>query len=382
MKKDEIKEEQPIVSSDLPVEEKSNSVPSKNKPGREKWKEIGKRFLAYLIKTSNGMAKGLFATLIIGVIIGQIGTLINYDFSLFGRLWNIGASLIALGNVLKALMGVGIAVGIGLSLELKGLKLVAVAAVGGIASNITYLGFSNDPLVVYIVVTSTIAIVNLILRKETPVDIIIIPLIYAIFGGLITFILDFPVHYVTVLIGQFINTATTYQPLLMGIIIAVVMGMALTAPISSAAIAIAFNISGLAGGAAVVGCSIQMLGFAIQGRKDNSIGLTISTGIGTSMLQFKNILKKPIIWLPTIITSAILGPIATTLFKIQCNKTGAGMGTSGLVGQFGTWAEMGSSWYTAIAILVMEIVLPIILVFVIDLIFRRAKLYQKGDFTI
>ena len=382
MKKSIITDQQLVTETNPPIENHSDNFGEQHPPKNNKWKEIGKRFLAYLIKTSNGMAKGLFATLIIGVIISQIGSLINYDFSLFGKVWNIGASLIALGSVLKALMGVGIAVGIGLSLEIKGLRLVAVAAVGGIASNIINLGFSNDPLVVYIVVTSTIALVNLLLKKETPVDIIIVPLIFAVFGGGLAYLLDSPVHNITQVIGQFINTATTYQPFLMGIIIAVIMGMALTAPISSAAIAIAINISGLAGGAAVVGCCTQMLGFAVQGRKDNPIGLTISTGIGTSMLQFKNILKKPIIWLPTIIASAILGPIATTLFKIECNKTGAGMGTSGLVGQFGTWAEMGTSWYTAIAILVMEIVLPIILVLFIDFIFRKTKLYQKGDFTI
>ncbi|MGI6713742.1 MAG: PTS transporter subunit IIC [Bacilli bacterium] len=372
----------------VPAEEKDFVEPvasnshEKKKDKKTAFKELMKRFLAYLIKTSNGMAKGLFATLIIGVIIGQIGTLLNYNFYFLSREWNIGGALIALSGVLKGLMGVGIAVGVGISLEKKGLHLISLAMVGGIASNAALLGFSNDPLVIYVVVTITSTLVDLILKKETPVDIIIIPLIHAVFAGILTFILDFPIHYITVIVGQFLNTATTYQPFLMGIVIAVIMGMALTAPISSAAIAIAFGISGLAGGAAVVGCCVQMLGFAIQGRKDNPIGVTISTGIGTSMLQFKNILKKPIIWLPTIIASAILGPLATTIFQLKCNKEGAGMGTSGLVGLFGTFAEMGTNLHAVIAVLVLEIILPIVLVFVIDLIFRKAKLYQKGDFTI
>lgn len=374
-------EKKPIEEENC-VDVEPQKVNEEKKDKKEAFKELMKRFLAYLVKTSNGMAKGLFATLIIGVIIGQIGRLVNYDFILFNRTWNIGGALIALSGVLKGLMGVGIAVGVGMALEKKGLHLISLAMVGGIASNVNFLGFSNDPLVIYVVVAITATLVDLILKKETPVDIIIVPLIYAVFAGILTFIFDFPVHYVTVMVGQFLKNATEYQPFLMGIVIAVVMGMALTAPISSAAIAIAFNISGLAGGAAVVGCCVQMLGFAVQGRKDNSIGVTISTGIGTSMLQFKNILKKPIIWLPTIIVSAILGPLATTVFKLQCNKEGAGMGTSGLVGLFGTFAEMGTNLHSVIAVLVLEIVLPIALVFVTDLIFRKAKLYQKGDFTI
>ena len=165
----------------------------------------------------------------------------------------------------------------------------------------------------------------------------------------------------------------------MGVVIAVIMGMALTAPISSAAIAIAISLGGIAGGAAVVGCSVQMLGFAVMSRKDNNIGTVISIGIGTSMLQFKNILKKPIIWLPTILVSAILGPISTLIFKTQTVPTGSGMGTSGLVGQFATLEAMGTNAAAFTAILVLQIALPIVLVYVTDVLFRKYNLIQPGD---
>jgi len=196
-----------------------------------------------------------------------------------------------------------------------------------------------------------------------------------------------------------VNVGTKTAPLLMGAIVAVLMGMALTAPISSAAIAaMVFNIgdvplneaitmseySGLvlASGAAVVGCSCQMIGFAVQSRKDNSIGMVISIGIGTSMLQFKNILKKPIIWLPTIIASAILGPISTMWLKLICIGSSAGMGTAGLVGQIGTFSSMVNTWQTWVGIFGLQIILPGILVYAIDLLFRKLNLIKDGDLTV
>ena len=168
----------------------------------------------------------------------------------------------------------------------------------------------------------------------------------------------------------------------MGIIISVVMGMALTAPISSAALAIAIGISGLAGGAAVVGCCVQMIGFAVMSRKDNNIGIVLSVAFGTSMLQFKNILRKPIIWLPTIIVSAILGPLSTLVFKTECVSAGAGMGTSGLVGQFGTLEAMGATSQFYWSLIVLEFLLPIVLVLIIDILFRKFKLIKPGDLKI
>lgn len=328
---------------------------------------VWKKFVSYLIKTMNGMAYGLFATLIIGVIIDTIGSLTHVE------------ALVKLGSVLKGLMGVGIGIGVAWSLKLDGLKLIAGGVCGGIAASI-----KSDPVVTYIAVVVSLEILSLILKKKTPVDIILIPLITSLLAFSIASIIGEPVTKMMNAISSFIQMATEKQPFIMGIIIAVVMGMALTAPISSAAIAISLGatFSGIAAGAAVVGCCVQMLGFAVMSRKDNNIGMVISIGIGTSMLQFKNIIKKPIIWLPTIIVSAILGPLSTCLFKVACDYTGAGMGTSGLVGLIATYKAMGNTPEFYIALVIVEILLPIILVFVVDLIFRKFKLIEDGDLKV
>ena len=350
------------------------------KKEKSKWiltlKKIAKQLLNYIIKTMNGMAYGLFATLIISVIFSTIGSLlINVDVS-----WikTIGDKINALAIALKSLMGVGIGIGVAFSLKFDGIKLISISAAGGIATLVT----KSDPIVAYLTIIAAAEGTRLILRKKTPIDIILIPLLTSLIALLVALLIGNPIASAMTAIGNFLTTATTLQPFFMGIILSVVMGMCLTAPISSAALAIAFHLDGLAGGAAVVGCCVQMLGFAIQGRKDNNIGLTISTAIGTSMLQFKNILKKPIIWLPTIITSAILGPFSTLVFKLHCDASGSGMGTSGLVGQVATYSAMGNTpafWW---GLIILEIVLPIILVFLFDLLFRKLKWIKEGDLTI
>ena len=354
-----------------------------------------KKLLDFIIKTMNGMAYGLFATLIIGTIIGTIASFFN-DQSFMAVFLN------TLATILKNFTGIGIGLGIAWSLKLDGLKLITACVAGGVAAYMSKVAiwdiFSaesvaayfaskclpqpGDPLSVYLVVIITSLLINLVFKKKTPVDIIIIPLFTVVVAMVLSTIICGPVSYVTTAVGNFVNTATDYQPFLMGIIISVVMGMALTAPISSAAIAATIGLSGLAGGASVVGCCVQMLGFAVMSRKDNGIGTVISVGVGTSMLQFKNIVKKPIIWLPTIIVSAILGPIGTCLFKVQCNKAGAGMGTSGLVGIFGTIEEMGGFAPAALSVFVLLIVLPIVLVYGVDLIFRKFNLIKEGDLKI
>ena len=273
----------------------------------------------YIISTTGLMALGLFATLIIGVIISQIGTAFSFQ------------PLIDLGTTLQAFMGVGIGVAIacGEKDSLTPLKIVALGAVGGIASAINFdfetnsvftfsiLNGSKNPLTIYLVVILSLQLTKLILQKKTPIDIILVPLLIVTIGAIISFALVIPLQYIIIWLSEFVNTATTYQPILMGIVISVVMGMALTAPISSVAIAVAINLSGIAAGAACVGCCVQMIGFMIMSIRDNNIGKIISVGVGTSMLQFQNILKKPIIWIPTIIVSAILGPISTAVMKCR-----------------------------------------------------------------
>lgn len=329
-----------------------------------------KGLLNFFITSFNGMAIGLFSTLIIGVILSQFSKLVGYipgfDFASQG--------LLDLSNVLKPFMGIGIGFGVAIALRLDGIKLVVAGVSGGIATKLY-----NDPMVAYIVTISVYLAFKYILSRKTPIDILLVPLLGTLVAFIVASLIGSPIQQTMLAIGRFIDAATTLQPFLMGVVIAVIMGMALTAPISSAAIAIAISLGGIAGGAAVVGCSVQMLGFAVMSRKDNNIGSVISIAIGTSMLQFKNILKKPIIWLPTIIVSAILGPVSTLVFKTQTLPAGSGMGTSGLVGQFATLDAMGNNMSAYLAILVLQIALPIVLVYITDVIFRKYQLIQPGD---
>ena len=364
----------------------------------------------FFIKTLNGMAYGLFATLIIGTIFGTIGTLFNYgngnpfcDF----MVTIIGTGSSGLSYVLNILTGAGIGVGIAIALKFDPMKTIILAAVGELAG---YFSLSTkfvtdgvtadalkvgDPLTIYLVCISVALLIKYVLRKKTPVDIILVPLFGVTVGAILSLLLRYPAIYVTFAIQWVINAGTNAVPFLMGIIVSVLMGMALTAPISSAAIAaMVFVIPAsadpsmyqgliIASGAAVIGCSTQMVGFAIQSRKDNNIGTVISIGIGTSMFQFKNILKKPVVWLPTIIASAILGPISTCWLKLSCMGSSAGMGTAGLVGQIGTIASMGADhWETWVFLLLLEIVLPGLLVFGIDLLFRKFGWIKEGDLKI
>lgn len=370
--------------------------------------------LDFFSKTLNGMAYGLFATLIIGTIFGTIGTLFHYgagngfcDF-----MYYILNDKNGLAFILQVLTGAGIGVGIALALKFDPLKTVVLAAVGEVAalfslstkfvteqaSNnfFTISGFKiGDPLTIYLVCIAVALAIKYTLVKKTPVDILIVPLFGLAVGLTASLLIRYPAIYVTYGIQWLVNAGTTAVPFVMGIVVAVLMGMALTAPISSAAIAAMIFVipagadpsmyQGLliASGAAVIGCSTQMVGFAIQSRKDNPIGMVISIGIGTSMLQFKNILKNPLIWLPTIIASAILGPISTCWIKVICTGSSAGMGTAGLVGQIGTISSMGvDNWQVWVGIFVLQIIAPAAIVFGLDLLFRKLGWIKDGDLKV
>ena len=370
----------------------------------------GQSIKEFFIKTLNGMAYGLFATLIIGTIFGTIGALFNYgagngfcDFmaQLFGVNGNGGISY-----VLQVITGAGIGVGIALALKFDPLKIIVLAGVGELTAFFSLTtGFVTagayadkmkigDPLTIYLVCIGVALAMKYVLRKKTPVDIILVPLFGVAVGVLLALGIRYPAIYVTYGIQWLVNAGTNAVPFVMGIVVAVLMGMALTAPISSAAIAAMIFIipagatgdyTGLiiASGAAVVGCSTQMVGFAVQSRKDNNIGTVISVGIGTSMLQFKNIIKKPIIWLPTIIASAILGPISTCWLKLSCMGSAAGMGTAGFVGQIGTISSMPiDSWQLWVGLFVLEIIAPMAIVFGLDLLFRKLGWIKEGDLKI
>ncbi len=367
----------------------------------------------FFMKTLNGTAFGLFATLIVGTIIGTIGTFFSYGVGnpFCDFMATVLGDKTGVAYVLQILTGAGIGVGIALSLKLDPIKTIILAAVGECAaffslstsfvtSPETYNHLAGafkpgDPLTIYFVCISVALLIKLVFRKKTPVDIVLIPLFGAVTGLFISLGLRYPAIYITYAIQWLVNSGTQAVPFVMGVVVAVLMGMALTAPISSAAIAfVVFTLPKdadpsayqgliLASGAAVIGCSTQMVGFAVQSRKDNPLGMVISVGIGTSMLQFKNIIKKPIIWLPTIITSAILGPISTCWIKVSCLGSSAGMGTAGLVGQIGTISSMGvNSWQAWVGIFVLQIILPAVLVFFIDLLFRKLNLIKEGDLKI
>lgn len=348
-------------------------IKQNNKPSF--WKKVLsflKRIQNLLAKTTNGMAIGLFGTLIVGTIIGQFAKIPNFEV--------VGE----FANVIKGLMGAGIGLGVAISLKLKPIGLVATM-VGGAIGNFAFQ-FSDykivnisDPLSCYISVMICAAAIKLIMVKKTPVDLVLIPLLGLTFSLIYSFLIAQYIHYITIGIGELIKLSFDAVPFVMCIATSVLVGMALTAPISSVAICAAIQIGNvpLAAGAALIGCSTQMIGFAIQTAHDNKWGSVIAVGIGTSMLQFKNIVKHPIIWLPTIIASAILGPFAM-LFNFSCSSVGAGMGTCALVGLIDAFGTMNYDFISCLLCIVFTIFVPAALVFIIDYIFRKLKWIKKG----
>lgn len=332
------------------------------------------------------MALGLFATLIVGTILGQIG---NYIPGV------IGQYVLTIAAIAKGLMGVGIGVGVASKFKYSPLVTVSSAVVGFIGAfptefingtlftggNLSIVGV-GDPLCAFVAVFIAMEIGNLVSGK-TKFDILLTPLVTVFVGTVIALLLGPYIKSLTTALGSVIQFATAQHPFIMGIIIAVLMGMFLTLPISSAAIAIIISLDGIAGGAAVVGCSAQMIGFAVASYRDNKFGGLISQGIGTSMIQMPNIVRKPIIWLPPIIASAILGPISTCLLHMTCEREGAGMGTSGLVGQLVTYSTMVSSGVspvvTIIEIIVMHFLAPALLTLIISEGMRKFGIIKPGD---
>lgn len=289
-----------------------------------------------------------------------------------------------LGNYTEVLSAsspvVGGAIGAAIAWGLKAKPLVIFSAVAAGA-----FGYSvGGPVGAYIgaVVGSE---VGSLIAGRTKIDIVLVPFVTIIAGGVASGLTGPYIQEFMLAIGNTINIATEMSPIPMGIIVAVIVGMCLTAPISSAAICIMLDLSGIAAGAAAVGCSVQMVGFAVMSFRENGFGGLISQGLGTSMLQFANILRRPQIWLPTILASAILGPISTKVLHMTNTAVGAGMGTSGLVGQFGAFAAMSPSMnaiLVLIEILLMHFILPAVLVLVISLPMRKLGWIKPQDVTL
>jgi len=350
------------------------------------WSKVKKYLNHVFIDGLSGMALGLFATLIIGTIIAQIGSLIGGTASKYINM---------VASVAKALTGAGI--GFGVAYKFKESILVSVSAgvagmVGAFAASILagtafpgtglLLIGPGEPLGAFLGALAGIEIGHLVSGK-TKVDILVTPLVTITAGSAIGLLIGPPISKFMGAVGAIINWGAEQQPFIVGLVVAVVMGCALTLPISSAALGIILKLSGLAAGAAVAGCCAQMIGFAVSSYRENKINGLIAQGLGTSMLQMPNIVKKPIIWIPPIVGSAIAGPVSAWLLKMTCDSTGSGMGTAGLVGPIMTFKTMiadgFSTWYTLLTIIGVQFILPAAVALLVSELMRKKGLIKFGD---
>jgi hypothetical protein len=311
-----------------------------------------------LIDTLSFMALALFGTLIIGSILNQIGSIFKIAL-LTDVIWPAA----------RAMTAPAIAVAVAYALKAPPLVLFASAINGAIG---------GDP-VSALLAGIVGAEFGKLVSKETKVDILVTPAVTILTGASVAFFVGPAVAAFMAGFGQVIMWATEQNPIPMGMIVSALMGIALTLPISSAAIGLMLSLGGLAAGAATVGCCCQMVGFAVMSFKENGVGGLFAQGLGTSMLQMPNIVKNPRVWIPPTLASIILGPIATVFFKMENVPYGAGMGTSGLVGQFGTIEAMGTGANVWIGILVLHIVLPVILTLLIASVLRKLGWIKEGD---
>mgnify|MGYP000899663614 CR=1 FL=1 len=323
-------------------------------------------FKRYFIDAMSYMALGLFSSLIIGLILSQLSAI-----SFLGFLKPFAAMVSASSPVVGA--AIGVAVGYGL--KVKPLAIFSAAVAGAYGYQL------GGPIGAYLA-SAVGAECGQFISGKTPVDIVLVPIFTIVAGGVVANFAGPGVAAAMDWLGGIINRATELHPFPMGILVSVVMGLVLTAPISSAALSISLGLSGLAAGAACVGCCAQMVGFAVQSYEDNGVGGLLSQGLGTSMLQFGNIMRKPVIWLPPTLASAVLGPLSTVVFGMTNTPSGAGMGTSGLVGQFGAWAAMSPTTpplELAGLLLLMHFILPGALTLVIWWVFRKLGWIRPGD---
>ena len=331
----------------------------------------------YGIDALGAMAHGLFCSLLIGTIFKTLGA-------------QLGIQMFTdIGTFASAVAGPAMAVAIGYALQAPPMVLYSLAAVGWATNS---LGGAGGPLAVLIIAIIA-AEFGKAVSKETKVDILVTPAVTVFVGIGLAMVIAAPIGVAANAFGQFIKNTTVLQPFFMGIVVSVLVGIALTLPISSAAICAAFTLTGLAGGAAVAGCCAQMVGFAVMSFRENRWGGLVSQGLGTSMLQMPNIVRNPRIWIPPTLTSAITGPIATCIFKLQMNDpaggVNAGMGTCGMCGPIGVWtgwvndvATGAKSAITSmdwIGMLLICIVLPAVLTWIFGLFFRKIGWIKEGD---
>ncbi len=309
-------------------------------------KDVLFTFQRYGIDALGAMAQGLFCTLLVGTILNTLGQQLHIGF-LTETIVTIGSGEGAVhytvGGLASAMVGPGIAVAIGFALHCPPLVLFSLIPVGFAANA---MGGAGGPLAVYFVAIVAAECGKLV-SKQTKIDILVTPIVTTLVGVGVAALAAAPIGAGASAVGSFVRWATTQQPFLMGILVSVVVGVALTLPISSAAICAALELTGLAGGAAVAGCCAQMVGFAVMSFRENRWGGLVAQGIGTSMLQMPNILKNIRIWIPPTLASAITGPLATCVFQLEMNgaAVSSGMGTCGFVGQIGVY----TGWLSDIA---------------------------------
>ncbi len=335
-----------------------------------KRKDIEFSLKRYFIDALGAMAQGLFASLLIGTIISTIGQQLGIE------------ALVTVGTYAKGAQGAAMAVAIGYALKCPPLVLFSLTSVGVAANELGGAGGAFAVLIITIIASELGKAVS----RETKLDIIVTPIVTICSGILVAMLIAKPIGIAATALGELIMYATTLHPFLMGIIVSVVVGIALTLPISSAAICAGLSLTGLAGGAALAGCCAHMVGFAVLSFRENKWGGLLAQGLGTSMLQMGNLVRNPRCWLPAIITSAITGPISTCLFKLEMNgaPVSSGMGTCGLVGQIGTytgWVNSGiaigaNEW---LGLLLVHFILPAILCWALGLFFRKIGWIREND---
>ena len=344
----------------------------------------------YFIDAMSAMAQGLFCTLLVGTILTTLGQQFHIGFLnavivTLGK--GDGAVHYTIGGLCSAMVGPAMAVAIGSALQAPPMVLFSLIGVG-FATN--YMGGAGGPLAVFFVV-SIAAEIGKAVSKETKIDILVTPIVTTLAGIGVAALIAAPIGTAAAAVGRFIMWATELQPFFMGILVSVVVGVALTLPISSAAICAALGLTGLAGGAAVAGCCAQMVGFAVMSFRENRWGGLVAQGIGTSMLQMPNIVKNVRVWIPPTLCAAITGPIATCLFHLEMNgaAVSSGMGTCGLVGQIGVYtgwvADVASGAKAAITatdwlgLVLISFVLPAVITPLLALPLRKLGWIKDGD---
>ena len=356
-------------------------------------KDVVPSMQRYGIDALGAMAQGLFCTLLVGTILNTIGQ--QFAIGFLNRIivtigTGEGAVGYPIGGLASAMVGPGIAVAIGFALHCPSMVLFSLIPVGFAANA---MGGAGGPLAVYFVAIGAAECGKLV-SKETKVDILVTPIVTVLVGVGLASVIAAPIGAAASAVGDFVKWATVLQPFWMGIVVSVVIGIALTLPISSAAICAALGLTGLAGGAAVAGCCAQMVGFAVMSFRENRWGGLVAQGVGTSMLQMPNIVKNPRIWIPPTLASAITGPLATCLFRLEQNgpAVSSGMGTCGMVGPIGVYTgwvadaaaglRPAVSAFDWVGLLLICIVLPAVLTPLVAMPLRKAGWIKDGDLTL